>query len=66
MNKDNILIPGQWLTIRYKRNKAYIPNPNTKAGSKCGFGKSHNGLIMAMDSIGSLVSSILHEVHCWN
>lgn len=62
-NKTTILMPRQWLTIRYKKNNACILNPNTKRGSKCGFWKKPQWTII---SIYSLVSPVRPEVHCWN
>jgi hypothetical protein len=30
------LVPGQWLLMTYDRRKAYVPNPHSERGRKCG------------------------------
>lgn len=35
-NKETTLVIGQWIFITYNRKKAYVSNPNSKGGRKCG------------------------------
>ena len=37
------LVPGQWLLTTYDRRKAYVPNPESERGRKCGFWRRPEG-----------------------
>lgn len=38
-NKVATSVPGQWLLTTYNNRKAYVPNPNSEGGRKCGVWK---------------------------
>lgn len=35
-NKTIIMVPKQWILTSYNGIKAYVPNPYSKRGRKCG------------------------------
>ena len=38
-----IVVPGQWLLTTYDRRKAYVPNPESERGRKCGIWRRPEG-----------------------